>query len=81
VRRKGGLAAGIDRIVTIDTSLARWSMTMQDVSSMAGAAIPVFVAAIEASDLPSSAQQAEGDASGAQHGALAFSASGSCFAV
>lgn len=81
MRREGGLAAGIDRIVTIDTSLARWSMTMQDVSSMAGASIPVFVAAIEASDLSSSAQQVDADTPGAQHGALALSAFGSCFAV
>ena len=59
-----------DRIVAIDTSLARWLMIVDDVSSIAGA-IPVFVAAIEASGLSSSAQ----------HGALAISAFGSCFAV
>jgi hypothetical protein len=68
-------------MVTIDTSLARWSMTMHDVSSMAGASVPVFVAAIEASDLSSSAQQVDADTPGAQHGALALSAFGSCFAV
>jgi len=56
-------------------------MTMQDVSSMAGASIPVFVAAIEASGLSSSAQQVDADTPGAQHGALALSAFGSCFAV
>jgi hypothetical protein len=56
-------------------------MTMQNVSSMAGASIPVFVAAIEASDLLSSAQQVDADTRGAQHGALALSVFGSCFAV
>ena len=81
MRREGGLAAEIDRIVTIDTSLARWSMIVDDVSSIAGAAIPVFVAAIEASDLSSPAQQVDADTPGAQHGALALSAFGSCFAV
>jgi len=56
-------------------------MTMQDVSSMTGASIPVFVAAMEASDLSSSAQQVDADTPGAQHGALALSAFGSGFAV
>jgi hypothetical protein len=70
-----------DRIVTIDTSLARWSMIAGDVSSIAGASIPVFVDAIEASDVSSSAQQADADTPGAQHRALAVSAFGSCIAV
>jgi hypothetical protein len=56
-----------DRLVTIDTSLARWPMIVDDVSSIAGASIPVFVAAIEASDLSSSAQQCDADIPGAQH--------------
>jgi len=55
-------------------------MTMQDVSSMAGASIPVFVAAIEASGLSSSAQQVDADTPGVQHGVLALSAFGSYFA-
>jgi hypothetical protein len=70
-----------DRIVTVDTSLARWSMIVDDVRSSAGAAMPVFVAAIEASDLRLSAQQVDGDTPGAQHRAMAPSAFGSCFAV
>jgi len=52
-------------------------MIVDDVSSIAGAAIPVFVAAIEASD----AQQVDADTPGTQHGALARSAFGSCFAM
>jgi len=69
-----------DRIVTIDTSLARWSMIVDDVSSIAGASIPVFVAAIEASDLSSTAQQVDADTPGAQHRALAISGFGSWLA-
>jgi len=56
-------------------------MIVDDVSSIAVAAIPVFVAAIEASDLSSSAQQVDADTPGAQHSALAISAFGSWLAV
>jgi len=69
-----------DRIVTIDTSLARWSMIVDDVSSIAGDSIPVFVTAIEASDLSSTAQQVDADTPGARHRALAISGFGSWLA-
>ena len=54
----------VDRIVTIETSLARRSTTVKKPTSIAGASIPALVAATEVSSLSASAQHDDADTPG-----------------
>lgn len=82
MRRAGGLTGGdAEGIAIIDTSLARWSMMVKKVGSIAGASLPVFVVAMEANGLAASAQHVDADTNGVLHRALPTSVFDSCMPV